>query len=197
MFTGIIEQIAKVIKIEQQQSNLRFTIKSKIASELQIDQSVAHDGVCLTITSIDGDYYSVDVIDETLQKTTLSLWKPNKMVNIERSITMNKRLDGHVVQGHIDSTMQCEHIEEVGGSWVFRFVFQEQFAPLMIHKGSICINGVSLTIAALDAYRVSVAIIPYTYKYTTFHTIKVGDMVNVEFDVLGKYVHRIMTLQAK
>lgn len=190
MFTGIIKNTGKISLIEQEGSNFHFTIQSPLYSELSIDQSVAHDGVCLTVVSIgDGDY-KVTAIEETLQKTTLSQWSVGKEVNLELALLLGTRLDGHMVQGHVDGTGICEQIEAREGSHLVTFRFPESFAALMIEKGSVCINGVSLTAFNVTRTTFQVAIIPYTFEHTGFHHMQPGDAVNLEFDILGKYFLR-------
>ncbi|MDN6281208.1 MAG: riboflavin synthase [Psychroflexus sp.] len=194
MFTGIIETLGEVKEIQIENSNIDFTFKSDFSQELKIDQSVAHNGVCLTVVSIDGDCYTVTAIQETLDKTNLGDLKTGDLVNLERGMRMNAHLDGHIVQGHVDQTAVCEKIEDQDGSWKFTFKYSTEQKNVTIEKGSITINGVSLTVvdSELDAF--SVAIIPFTYEHTTFKNIKVGDTVNLEFDVIGKYVKRLMQL---
>ncbi len=194
MFTGIIEDLGQVVQMEKEGKNVHFTIQSNIASELKIDQSVAHNGVCLTVVKLDEDQYTVTAVDETLQKTSLGQLKVGKLVNLERSMTMQQRLDGHIVQGHVDTTGICEEIREEEGSWYFKFSYPEENANLLVDKGSVCINGVSLTVISPDERTFSVAIIPYTYEHTIFKEMKVGDAINLEFDVLGKYIARYAKL---
>ncbi len=188
MFTGIVEKIGVVTKIETEGSNKHFTIKTDIASELQIDQSVAHNGVCLTVVSIEDDQYTVTAIKETLEKSNFDLLKEGDKVNLERSLTLDKRLDGHMVQGHVDTTAECVKNEAQNGSWLFTFQIDPKHMDLIVEKGSICINGTSLTVFDLTQDRFSVAIIPYTFENTIFHTSNIGDTVNIEFDMMGKYV---------
>ncbi|MGO3237654.1 MAG: riboflavin synthase [Psychroflexus halocasei] len=194
MFTGIIETLGKVKNIQKNNSNIDFTFKSDFTQELKIDQSVAHNGVCLTVVSIKDDCYTVTAIQETLDKTNLGNLKTGDFVNLERGMRMNAHLDGHIVQGHVDQTAVCEKVEDQDGSWKFTFNYSAEQKNVTIEKGSITINGVSLTVvdSELDAF--SVAIIPFTYEHTTFKNIKVGDTVNLEFDVIGKYVKRLMQL---
>lgn len=195
MFTGIIETLAKVTKIEKDQDNIHFTIQSPITSELSIDQSVAHNGVCLTVVSIENDSYVVTAIKETLVKTALGELTVGDTVNLERAMKMNARLDGHIVQGHVDTTGTCTAIENAHGSWVFTFRYPLDPSQITIEKGSITVNGVSLTVVNAKANEFSVAIIPYTYEHTTFKNLKVNDRVNLEFDVIGKYVARLYQLK--
>lgn len=190
MFTGIIETTATVKEVSPNGSNIDFLIESNITSELKIDQSVAHNGVCLTVTDIQDKQYKVTAVAETLTKTTLGNWQPGDTLNIERSLKVGDRLDGHFVQGHVDAVAQCIYREELEGSWLFRFRFPQQFAGLVIDKGSICINGVSLTVFDVGQDECTVTIIPYTYEHTNFNTLQAGNSVNIEFDVLGKYFLR-------
>lgn len=192
MFSGIVETTGIVTGIESEGSNVHFSIKSNISSEAYIDQSVAHNGVCLTIVEIHGDIYKVTAIKETLDKSNLSSLNVNDIVNLERSLLATSRVDGHFVQGHVDSTATCINVSEMGGSWYFEFETNPDYANLMVNKGSICINGVSLTIVNADKGKFSVAIIPYTYQHTNFKYIKQGDSVNIEFDILGKYIVNYM-----
>ncbi|MCL4135324.1 UNVERIFIED_CONTAM: hypothetical protein GTU68_042578 [Idotea baltica] len=193
MFTGIIENIGEVIKLEKDKTNLHITIKSKFTSELKIDQSIAHNGVCLTVVNINKDKYTVTAIAETLLKTNLNSLKVNNKVNLERGMKLGDRLDGHIVQGHVDQTGKCISREEQNGSWVFTFEYNGDNGNITIEKGSITINGVSLTVLDSDKTKFSVAIIPYTYEHTNFNSIKKNDLVNLEFDVIGKYVARLIT----
>lgn len=190
MFTGIIEKTAKVSHLEKEGSNLRIRIHSSLASELKVDQSVAHNGVCLTVVDIKPEEYEVVAIDETLEKTNLGSWKVGTLVNLERCMQINGRLDGHIVQGHVDQKGKVKSIQDEGGSWKFTFQL-EMPSRLIVEKGSICINGVSLTAFEVSDEVFSVAIIPYTYEHTSFHELKVGDEVNLEFDIIGKYVERM------
>jgi riboflavin synthase len=190
MFTGIIETTGVVKEVVPEGSNLHFRIASDISNELKIDQSVAHNGVCLTVVEIRDNEYTVTAVAETLQKTNLASWKQGDIINIERALKAGDRLDGHFVQGHVDSTGVCIAKEVLEGSWLFRFSFPQQFAALIIEKGSICINGVSLTAFNVGQQEFTVTIIPYTYEHTNFHSLEKGNMVNLEFDVLGKYLLR-------
>jgi riboflavin synthase len=190
MFTGIIETMATVANIVRDGSNVHFIIDSPITAELKIDQSVAHNGVCLTVVEITGSEYKVTAIDETLAKTNLGTWKTGDKVNIERALKVGDRLDGHFVQGHVDVTATCIDKQTLEGSWVFRFRFPQAYAALVIEKGSVCINGVSLTVFNVGRDECTVAIIPYTFEHTNFHAIEKGTVVNIEFDVLGKYLLR-------
>ena len=195
MFTGIIEDLGKITNLYWDRDNLHVTIKSKITPELKIDQSVAHNGICLTIVKVNGEEYVVTAIKETLDKTNLGHLKKGDFVNIERAMKLNDRLDGHIVQGHVDQTAKCIFTEEQNGSWFYTFEYDESMKNITIEKGSITINGVSLTVVNSKLGKFSVAIIPYTYRHTTFHDLKVGDMVNLEFDVIGKYVKRLNELR--
>ena len=188
MFTGIVEKIGSVAKIISQGKNRHFFIESELAPELKIDQSVAHNGVCLTVVGIQGNIYEVVAIDETLQKTSLSDWQQGDAVNLERAMKLGDRLDGHIVQGHVDQTGVCHLIEDAQGSRVFTFHYDPSLGNMTIEKGSITVNGVSLTVVGSQKGAFSVAVIPYTYEHTSFHTLKQGDKVNLEFDVIGKYV---------
>lgn len=192
MFTGIIETVGEITNIETEGTNIHFDIKSTISHELRIDQSVAHNGVCLTVVKITGDIYRVTAIDETLKKTNLGEWSVGKKVNVERCMPANGRFDGHIVQGHVDQTGFVEKISEQEGSWVFDFSFDPSLGNLTVEKGSITINGTSLTCFNSQNGKFSVAIIPYTYDHTNFHQLKIGDRVNLEFDILGKYIQRII-----
>ena len=188
MFTGIVEKIGRVAKISLQGKNRHFFIESELAPELKIDQSVAHNGVCLTVVGIQGKVYEVVAIDETLQKTSLGTWQVGDSVNLERAMKLGDRLDGHIVQGHVDQTAVCHLIEDAQGSRIFTFHYDPSVGNMTIEKGSITVNGVSLTVVNSQKGVFSVAVIPYTYEHTSFHTLKEGDKVNLEFDVIGKYV---------
>ncbi len=192
MFTGIIECLAKVVKLDQEADNLHLTLSSPITHELKIDQSVAHNGVCLTVVKISGSEYTVTAISETLQKTNLGDLKEGSIVNLERCMQMNGRLDGHIVQGHVDQTAVCTSVEDQNGSWLFTFEYDSNVGNVTVEKGSICVNGVSLTVVNSTNNGFSVAIIPYTYEHTTFQKIEKGAKVNLEFDILGKYVARLL-----
>jgi len=194
MFTGIIENTATITDVIRTGSNTDFWMETNLSSELKIDQSVAHNGVCLTVVEISGNRYRVTAVDETLKKTNAGDWKPGDMVNLERSLRLGDRLDGHFVQGHVDATATCIAKETLEGSWLFRFAFPDTFAALVIEKGSICLNGVSLTIFNVGRHELTVTIIPYTFEHTNFSRIEVGAKVNVEFDVLGKYLLRQQAL---
>lgn len=190
MFTGIIETIGTVESISQDGSNVDFWMESSITNELKVDQSVAHNGVCLTVVELKGNLYRVTAVAETLAKANLGNWHIGEKINLERSLKVGDRLDGHFVQGHVDATGTCIEKVTMEGSWLFRFAFPESFAPLMIEKGSVCINGVSLTAFNVGKSDFTVTIIPYTYDHTNFHQLQPNDMVNLEFDVLGKYLLR-------
>ena len=197
MFTGIIEQIGEVVKLRKDKSNLHITIKAGFTSELQIDQSIAHNGACLTVVDINDSEYTVTAIQETLDKTNLNDIEEGNQVNLERCMQMNGRIDGHIVQGHVDQVGICEKVEEVDGSWMYTFSYSPSEGNVTVEKGSITINGTSLTVVDSEEGRFSVAIIPYTYEHTNFHTFQVGTRVNLEFDILGKYVAQyIKKLQA-
>ncbi|MGM0947115.1 MAG: riboflavin synthase [Bacteroidota bacterium] len=191
MFTGIIESFASVSKINQEGSNVHFTLSSRLASELKIDQSLAHDGVCLTVVKTTPEDYVVTAIDETIKKTNLSQWKVGKKVNLERCMSANGRFDGHIVQGHVDQVGKVVGISDEDGSWVFDIEYDQKQGNVTVEKGSITINGTSLTCFNSKPGAFSVAIIPYTYEHTNFHQLKVGDLVNLEFDIVGKYIQRI------
>ncbi|WP_194766361.1 riboflavin synthase [Tamlana sp. I1] len=194
MFTGIIEDIGVVSNLKSELDNLHITIKSRISSELKIDQSVAHNGVCLTVVNINEDEYTVTAIKETLDKTNLGTLNVNDQVNLERAMKLGDRLDGHIVQGHVDQTGVCTEVKEANGSWIFTFKYDASLNNLTIEKGSITVNGTSLTVVNSKKDAFSVAIIPYTYAHTNFNTFKVGSIINLEFDVLGKYVTKLTQL---
>jgi riboflavin synthase len=196
MFTGIIESLGEVIDLKKSSSNLQITINAPFTQELKIDQSVAHNGTCLTVVELSGNNYTVTAIKETLEKTNLSKLKPGNLVNLERCMIMNGRIDGHIVQGHVDQTAVCSNISEENGSWVFTFEYDPSKGNITVEKGSICVNGVSLTVVNSKNNSFSVAIIPYTYEHTNFHQLKVGDTVNLEFDVIGKYVARLLSMKS-
>jgi len=196
MFTGIIEDLGVVVKLEKEQENLHLTMRSKITHELKIDQSVSHNGICLTVVHIKDDTYTVTAIKETLDKTNLSEIKTGNLVNIERAMKLGDRLDGHIVQGHVDQIAVCKSIEEVNGSWVYTFDYDKSLNNITIEKGSITVNGVSLTVVNSKENTFSVAIIPFTYEHTNFNTFSKGTVVNLEFDVVGKYISRLYGLNA-
>lgn len=195
MFTGIIETLGKVAGISKEADNLHITLKSSIAPALKIDQSVAHNGICLTVVSIDADAYTVTAIRETVEKTNIADWKTGDSVNLERAMKLGDRLDGHIVQGHVDQTAECISIEEANGSSYFTFAYNTNAGNITIEKGSITVNGVSLTVVDSKRGVFSVAIIPYTLAHTNFGTIQKGSKVNLEFDVIGKYVARLNDLR--
>ena len=190
MFTGIIESLAKVEDIKKDKSNLQITYKSSIAKELKVDQSVCHNGACLTIIKTDGNHYTVDAIAETISRTNLGDLKIGDSVNLERSMSVNSRFDGHIVQGHIDEVGICKNVTQSEGSWVFEF--EHSGKNITVEKGSITVNGVSLTVVGSKENLVSVAIIPYTFNNTNFCELKVGSKVNLEFDILGKYISKLI-----
>ena len=194
MFTGIIEDIGVVSNLKTELDNLHISIKSKITHELKIDQSVAHNGVCLTVVDINNDEYTVTAIKETLDKTSIGKLQMGDKVSLERAMKLGDRLDGHIVQGHVDQTAICTHVKEEKGSWVFTFKYDSTLSNITIEKGSITINGTSLTVVNSKTDTFSVAIIPYTYKHTNFNTFRPGTIVNLEFDVLGKYVAKLVLL---
>ena len=194
MFTGIIETLAEVTRLEKEDTNLHITLKSDITQELKIDQSLAHNGVCLTVVAIDGDEYTVTAIKETIDKSNIGDLKVNDWVNLERAMKLGARLDGHIVQGHVDTTGVCTNIVDENGSTVYTFNYTDNPEHITIEKGSITVNGVSLTVVNSQKTGFSVAIIPYTKAHTTFQSLKVGDRINLEFDVIGKYVARLTQL---
>jgi riboflavin synthase len=190
MFTGIIEGLGEIITVEQDRENVHFTVKGPFTQELRVDQSVAHNGVCLTVVAIDGDLYVVTAIQETLQKTNLGDLKAGSVVNLERCMKLGDRLDGHIVQGHVDKVGECVSVEDQNGSW--KYTFRYEGDERTVEKGSITVNGVSLTVVDSADQSFSVCIIPYTYAHTNFHTLQAGDKINLEFDIIGKYVARLM-----
>ena len=191
MFTGIIEGFGKVIDLEKDQENLHLNLESSLTKELKIDQSLAHNGVCLTIVETKADRYKVTAIQETLEKSNLGELKKGDLVNLERAMIMNNRLDGHIDQGHVDQVGFCTGVDFRGGSWFFDFEYGKYQKNITIEKGSICVNGVSLTVVNSGLNNFSVAIIPYTYEQTNFHMIQKGDSVNLEFDMIGKYISKL------
>ena len=195
MFTGIIETLGTLTQKVKENDNLHLTVASSITNELKIDQSVAHNGICLTVVAINNDEYTVTAIKETIDKTNLGDWEVGDTLNIERAMKLGDRLDGHIVQGHVDQTATCTAIEEANGSWYFTFKYDPSLENITIEKGSITINGTSLTVVNSKLNSFSVAIIPYTYENTNFNSFKVGTKVNLEFDVVGKYVKRIHDLR--
>lgn len=192
MFTGIIETVAQISALKAEATNLTFTLQTPLAAELKVDQSVAHNGVCLTVTAAWDTGYTVTAIRETLQKTDLGQWKPGTLVNLERCMAANGRFDGHIVQGHVDQTGTCTRVADMDGSWVFSFRYDPAPGNITVEKGSICVNGVSLTVVDSRDDSFSVAIIPYTYAHTNFGRLRTGNQVNLEFDVIGKYLAKIM-----
>ncbi|MFT3948475.1 MAG: riboflavin synthase [Agriterribacter sp.] len=196
MFTGIIETTGTIISIENKGTNRVLRVQSSISAALKPDQSIAHDGVCLTVEKVQGDIHQVTAIHETLVKTSLGAWKAGDLINLERCLIPNGRLDGHFVQGHVDTTAACIEKTSLEGSWQFRFEFPEKFAKLVIEKGSIALNGISLTIFDITNQQFSVAIIPYTFEHTNMQRLNAGENVNLEFDMVGKYVVRGMELSA-
>ncbi len=197
MFTGIIESIGIVDFIENENENLNITIKSQIANELKIDQSVSHNGICLTVVALNEGAYTVTAIRETIEKTNIGDWQSGDVVNLERAMRLGDRLDGHIVQGHVDQTGICKNIENANGSWYFTFEYDGNLSNITIEKGSITVNGVSLTVVNSKKNEFSVAIIPYTYEHTNFKNFKIGTKINLEFDVIGKYVSRLYDFSQK
>ncbi|MCB0444648.1 MAG: riboflavin synthase [Gelidibacter sp.] len=195
MFTGIIEDLGVITNLTYENDNLHLTLKSNITSELKIDQSLAHNGVCLTVVNIDNNEYTVTAIKETLNKTTLGNLNIGDTVNLERAMKLGDRLDGHIVQGHVDQTAICKSIEHQQGSWFFTFEYDKNLNNITIEKGSITVNGVSLTVVNSKTNRFSVAIIPYTFEHTNFKSLQKGSIVNIEFDVLGKYIQKLNALK--
>lgn len=192
MFTGIIETLGEVEQIVKEGTNIHFTVKSIISSEFKIDQSIAHNGVCLTVVAVHENCHTVTAIEETLNKTSLGYLKVGSKINIERCMQMNGRLDGHIVQGHVDQIAKCILVNELDGSWEYRFEYNSKLGNVTVEKGSICVNGISLTVVNSQQNQFSVFIIPYTFEHTNLQEVKVGDMVNLEFDIIGKYVARLM-----
>ncbi|TNE54356.1 MAG: riboflavin synthase [Bacteroidetes bacterium] len=196
MFTGIIEALGTVQKIEKDRSNIHFTITSAISSALKVDQSVSHNGTCLTVVQVgskdDKAFHVVTAVDETLRRTNLGSWEVGSLVNLERCLPMGGRLDGHIVQGHVDAVAECTEVLETGGSWRYTFRYKPTPEHLLVDKGSVCLNGVSLTVVDPHDVLFSVAIIPFTWEHTNFRTLRVGDAVNIEFDIIGKYVTRYL-----
>jgi riboflavin synthase len=190
MFTGIIETVGTISAIDSHQNNVTYTVKSSFSNELKIDQSLAHNGVCLTVIEVNQYEHQVTAIKETLDKTNLKHWQIGTLVNLERCMPANGRFDGHIVQGHVDTNAVCTHILDENGSWKYTFTYQGDY--ITVEKGSICVNGTSLTVVDSKDQSFSVAIIPYTYENTVFKQLKVGDLVNIEFDILGKYIAKMM-----
>ena len=195
MFTGIIETLGIIKDLKKDNNNLNITVFSSITHELKIDQSVAHNGVCLTVIAINNSEYTVTAIKETIEKTNLADWKVGDLLNLERAMKLGDRLDGHIVQGHVDQTGICKSIEEANGSWYFTFEYDSNFNNITIEKGSITVNGVSLTVVNSKEKGFSVAIIPYTFEHTNFKNVQIGTTINLEFDVVGKYVARLYSLR--
>lgn len=199
MFSGIVETMAKVIAVQQDKENKHFTLECEFGNELKIDQSVAHNGVCLTVVKRDGNQYVVTAMDETLKRSNLGLLQPDDEVNVERSMQMNGRLDGHIVQGHVDTTATCTNIEDAEGSYIYTFEYEVSNEMIergyfTVDKGSVTVNGVSLTVCNPTRNSFQVCIIPFTFEHTNFHNFKVGSKVNIEFDILGKYISRMAAL---
>ena len=192
MFSGIVEATGKVVAIEKEQENLHFTLECPFVDELKIDQSIAHNGVCLTVVRLDDRSYTVTAIKETLLKSNLGLLRSGDKVNLERSMKPDALLDGHIVQGHVDQTAVCTKVEEADGSWYFTFEYDPSQGNITVEKGSVSVNGVSLTVVNSQEGSFQVAIIPYTYEFTNFHTFQVGTVVNIEFDIVGKYITKLM-----
>lgn len=198
MFSGIVEEAATVVHLEREQENLHITMKCSFTDELKIDQSISHNGVCLTVVRIEGETYTVTAILETLQKSNLGLLRVGDKVNLERSTRLDSRLDGHMVQGHVDLTATCTEVKEAEGSWYYTFSYEPQGEEhITVEKGSVSVNGVSLTVVNSQETSFQVAIIPFTYEITNFHQFKVGTVVNIEFDIIGKYIARILKAQLK
>ena len=195
MFTGIIESLGIIKDLKKDNNNLNITISSSITHELKIDQSVAHNGVCLTVIAINNGEYTVTAIKETIEKTNLADWKVGDLLNLERAMKLGDRLDGHIVQGHVDQTGICKSIEKANGSWYFTFEYDSNLNNITIEKGSITVNGVSLTVVNSKEKEFSVAIIPYTFEHTNFKNVQIGTTINLEFDVVGKYVARLYSLR--
>ncbi|MBL7902310.1 MAG: riboflavin synthase [Bacteroidia bacterium] len=195
MFTGIIETLARLEKIEKEGDNLHLSFSCSFTGELKVDQSVAHNGVCLTVVSVNGPIYTVTAIQETLNRTNLGKLLPGDLVNLERCMLANGRFDGHVVQGHVDTTAECKTVRELNGSWEFEFEYPASSQHITVDKGSITVNGVSLTVVEPKANSFKVCIIPYTFEHTTFKSLKPGSKVNLEFDIIGKYVSRLLTIK--
>lgn len=199
MFSGIVEEFAEVVRVVKDQENLHLTLKCSFVDELKIDQSISHNGVCLTVVKIEDGTYTVTAMRETIERSNIGLLKEGDKVNVERSMLMNGRLDGHIVQGHVDMTAECVEVKDAEGSWyyTFKYAFDKEMAQrgyMTVDKGSVTVNGVSLTVCNPTENSFQVAIIPYTYEHTNFHTIKVESIVNIEFDILGKYISRILQL---
>lgn len=196
MFTGIIESLGEVISTRREGTNMVITINSSLAPELKVDQSISHNGVCLTVTRIQGNTYDIVAVTETLEKSNIGLLTPGQKVNLERAMLFNGRIDGHLVQGHVDSTGECISITPQNGSWEYRFRYPARFADLIVEKGSICLNGISLTIYNVTDTEFSIAVIPYTYEHTNISAVQPGHTINLEFDILGKYVARQLAVRS-
>ncbi|MCD0464694.1 riboflavin synthase [Flavobacterium sp. ENC] len=194
MFTGIIETLGRIHEIQKEQSNLHVTVESSFTHELKIDQSVSHNGICLTVVAIKDNFYTVTAIDETILKTNIGDWKVNDIVNLERGMKLGDRLDGHIVQGHVDQTGTCVNIQEANGSWNYTFEYDQNLNNITIEKGSITVNGVSLTVVNSKTNEFSVSIIPYTFENTNFKNFTIGTKINLEFDVVGKYISRLYSI---
>ena len=194
MFTGIIEELGEVVLLKQDKENMHITVKSNFCSELRIDQSLAHNGVCLTVVDLNENNYTVTAIKETIDKSNIGDLKIEDKINLERAMLLGDRLDGHIVQGHVDQVAKCTDIKELEGSWFFTFEYDEKLQNLTIEKGSITINGVSLTVVNSEKNSFGVAIIPFTFEHTNFHKIRVNDLVNLEFDMIGKYVAKLLSI---
>lgn len=198
MFTGIIEDTGKVLRVEKEGTNKVFIIEStKLAAALKVDQSVSHNGVCLTVEKITVNSYRVTAIEETLERSNLHALKKGDIVNLERSVRSGSMLDGHIVQGHVDRTVKCMMKKDLNGSWTYRFELPARDAHLLVEKGSICLNGVSLTLSAIEKEWFEVSIIPYTHRHTNFYTLSEGGLVNVEYDIIGKYIARYLSIHHK
>lgn len=198
MFSGIVEEAAKVVHLEKEQENLHITMQCSFTEELKIDQSISHNGVCLTVVQINGDTYTVTAIQETLQKSNLGMLQVGDKVNLERSTRLDSRLDGHMVQGHVDLTATCTEVKEAEGSWYYTFSYEPTGEEhITVEKGSVSVNGVSLTVVNSQDTTFQVAIIPFTYEITNFHQFRVGTVVNIEFDIIGKYIAKILKAQLK
>lgn len=194
MFTGIIESLGIIKELKKEHDNLHITVASALTSEIKIDQSIAHNGICLTVVAIHNDSYTVTAIQETIVKTSISEWKVGDLINLERAMKLGDRLDGHIVQGHVDQTGKCKSVIESNGSWFFTFEYDKSLSNITIEKGSITVNGVSLTVVNSKENEFSVAIIPYTYDNTNFKTLVIGSKINLEFDVVGKYISKLYAL---
>lgn len=192
MFTGIVEEIGRVISLDREGDNLKIGIETPFLNDLKVDQSIAHNGICLTVEALSSDHYTVVAIDETLSKTNLSSVELGDDINLERCMIAGDRLDGHIVQGHVDQTAECKSVTEKNGSWEFTFEYDSKQGNITVEKGSVCINGVSLTVFDSKSNQFSVAIIPYTFEHTNFRNLSEGDQVNLEFDIIGKYVQKVV-----